>query len=89
MSDAKSVFPSPSTSPFPGGRSVASQAIATPCVKICQVDPVSSLCLGCGRTTQEIGAWTSMSAERRTAVMDQLPARLENLRRQRPEAFAD
>ncbi|MFG1422216.1 DUF1289 domain-containing protein [Roseixanthobacter liquoris] len=85
MSDAKPVFPSP----FPGAPAAASQAIATPCVKICQVDPLSSLCLGCGRTTQEIGAWISMSAERRAAVMAQLPARLQRLRQQRPEAFAD
>ncbi|MEP9367180.1 DUF1289 domain-containing protein [Xanthobacter sp. VNH20] len=85
MSDARPVSPSP----FPGGPAAASQAIATPCVKICRVDPVSSLCLGCGRTTQEIGAWISMSAERRTAVMAQLPVRLERLRQLRPEAFAD
>ena len=38
----------------------------SPCVKICTYDPGSGLCLGCGRTLDEIGDWFSMTdAERR------------------------
>ena len=28
----------------------------TPCIKICVVDPLSGLCIGCGRTVAEISA---------------------------------
>ena len=31
--------------------------ISTPCVKICVVDPVLALCVGCGRSVAEIAAW--------------------------------
>lgn len=54
--------------------------IKTPCVKVCVVDPMSSLCIGCGRSLQEIGGWLSMSAARREAVIASLPARLKALR---------
>ncbi len=61
--------------------------IDTPCIRVCVVDPLSGLCIGCGRTLQEIGAWTGMSPQRRSAVMATLPGRLERLRRERPDAF--
>ena len=35
--------------------------ISTPCVKICVVDPVSALCIGCGRSVEEIAGWTGLS----------------------------
>ena len=50
--------------------------IETPCVKICTVDARSRLCLGCGRTIDEIAAWTAMSAGERSRIMAELPARL-------------
>lgn len=50
--------------------------IESPCVKICTLDARSGMCLGCGRTVDEIGRWTAMSAAERTRVMGQLPARL-------------
>jgi hypothetical protein len=50
--------------------------IETPCVKICTLDARSSLCLGCGRTIDEIAGWAAMSAADRTRVMGELPARL-------------
>jgi len=41
------------------------KAIATPCVKVCIVDPESSLCLGCHRTLMGIAGWARLSdAER-------------------------
>ncbi len=48
----------------------------TPCVKICTYDPGTGLCLGCGRTLEEIGAWYAMSDAERRAVIEQLPERL-------------
>jgi len=50
--------------------------IATPCVKICVVDPVSGLCIGCGRTPGEVAAWSEMSDEERADIMSGLDGRL-------------
>ena len=49
----------------------------SPCVKVCTYDPATGLCLGCGRTLEEIGAWLSMRDEERRAVMEKLPERLK------------
>ncbi|RFC65172.1 DUF1289 domain-containing protein [Fulvimarina endophytica] len=51
--------------------------IETPCTGICQLHPKTGLCLGCGRTGSEIGAWSALSRADRTALMAELPARLE------------
>jgi predicted Fe-S protein YdhL (DUF1289 family) len=50
--------------------------IETPCVKICTLDARIGLCLGCGRTIDEISRWATMSASARAQVMSELPARL-------------
>jgi len=53
---------------------------STPCVRICVVDPVSALCIGCGRTVAEIAAWPAMAEPERIAVMAGLDARLREAR---------
>lgn len=63
--------------------------VPTPCIKVCVVDPLSSLCIGCGRTMQEIGGWLGYGPERRAAIMAALPERLARLRAQNPDAFSD
>nr|WP_151719232.1 DUF1289 domain-containing protein [Gemmobacter serpentinus] len=50
-------------------------AVESPCVKRCQLHPVTRSCTGCHRTLEEIGLWSSMSPEARRAVMADLPAR--------------
>lgn len=50
--------------------------IESPCVNICTLDARSGLCLGCGRTIDEIAQWGGMSAAERDRVMRELPARL-------------
>ncbi len=50
--------------------------IATPCIKVCTMDPLAKLCAGCGRTLDEIGRWGSMSDGERAHIMATLPARL-------------
>ena len=50
--------------------------IETPCVKVCTLDARMGLCLGCGRTVDEIARWTAMNASERAQVMRELPARL-------------
>lgn len=54
-------------------------AASSPCVNICQMDDDSDLCLGCGRTIDEIIAWGSLRENQRQAIMADLPARLEKL----------
>ncbi len=50
--------------------------IESPCVNICTLDARSGLCLGCGRTIDEIAQWSTMSAAERGRVMRELPGRL-------------
>ena len=54
--------------------------ISTPCVNVCVVDPASALCIGCGRTVDEIAAWPAMPETERLAVMAGLDARLREAR---------
>ena len=49
--------------------------IASPCIKVCIIDPVSGLCSGCGRTLGEIAAWARLDAGERRRSMAELPAR--------------
>ncbi|MBS9478152.1 DUF1289 domain-containing protein [Ancylobacter radicis] len=49
--------------------------VSTPCVSICTLDASGRLCVGCGRTLSEIGAWSTMSESERRAVMARLQRR--------------
>ncbi len=49
--------------------------IASPCIKVCAVDGMTGLCVGCGRTLKEIGAWSRYAPAEREAIMAALPAR--------------
>jgi predicted Fe-S protein YdhL (DUF1289 family) len=40
------------------------------------MDTVSGLCVGCGRTLEEIARWSVMSGEERRAIMAELAARI-------------
>jgi predicted Fe-S protein YdhL (DUF1289 family) len=60
--------------------------IESPCIKICTLDARSGLCLGCGRSIDEIARWTTMSAAERARVMAELPARLAGGRQQAARA---
>jgi predicted Fe-S protein YdhL (DUF1289 family) len=54
--------------------------ISTPCVNICVVDPLSALCIGCGRSTAEIASWRDLSEPERVAIIGVLGARLAESR---------
>ncbi|MFN3607464.1 MAG: DUF1289 domain-containing protein [Hyphomonas sp.] len=56
------------------------EPIKSPCIKVCAVDGQTGLCLGCGRTLPEIGAWTRLGEAERGAVIASLPARIERLK---------
>lgn len=51
-------------------------AVSSPCVKLCQLDPATRLCQGCGRSLDEIGRWSNLSEAERRAIMTELPTRL-------------
>ena len=57
--------------------------IASPCVKLCVVHPDARICLGCHRTIDEIAAWSRMSADERSQIMADLPARGTELKQRR------
>ena len=54
--------------------------IQSPCIKTCVLDQTSGLCIGCGRTLNEIGQWLSLSEAERRHVMSELPRRLALLK---------
>ena len=65
------------------------RAIRSPCIKLCVVEPLSGLCIGCGRTLREIGGWASFSPDARDRIMAVLPDRLVRLRQTAPDAFME
>ena len=54
--------------------------IESPCVQICVVHPETRICTGCYRTIDEITDWSRMTPEVRRNIMDDLPARADQLK---------
>ena len=48
----------------------------TPCIGVCKMDPRIALCVGCGRTLQEIASWGRMQSAERRAIMATLDQRM-------------
>jgi predicted Fe-S protein YdhL (DUF1289 family) len=59
---------------------MSASAPLTPCIKVCVIDTLSALCIGCGRTIAEIAAWTAMGEAERLAVMAGLGERMVRAR---------
>jgi len=55
--------------------------VESPCNNVCAVEPISALCIGCGRSLAEIEGWMRMGADERVRIMAQLPRRLAALGR--------
>ena len=53
----------------------ANHTVASPCIRVCQIDRESGLCRGCWRTLAEIAAWPELSEPGKKAVLSQLPLR--------------
>jgi len=51
----------------------------SPCVGVCRLQPRSGLCLGCGRSGDEIAAWRDLGDDRRAEVWRLLPGRMAEL----------
>ncbi|HPG89581.1 MAG TPA: DUF1289 domain-containing protein [Hyphomicrobium sp.] len=56
----------------------AAPQMESPCIKTCAIDAGSGLCVGCGRTRNEIAMWSSISSSERRRIMAELPARLKD-----------
>lgn len=57
--------------------------IESPCVKICVIHPEAQICVGCHRSRDEIGLWSTMTPEARRKVMAELPGRAATLVKRR------
>ncbi|MCO6385551.1 DUF1289 domain-containing protein [Aliihoeflea sp. 40Bstr573] len=55
--------------------------IESPCILVCSIDMATGFCFGCGRTREEIGAWTTMTPQARREMMAELPTRLATMER--------
>jgi predicted Fe-S protein YdhL (DUF1289 family) len=55
--------------------------LKTPCVNVCLLNTETGLCIGCGRTIDEIARWSTMSDRERRAIMGALPKRMERSER--------
>jgi hypothetical protein len=49
--------------------------VPSPCIKVCRVDPETRRCVGCRRTLAEIGAWPTLDAMARRALLADLAER--------------
>jgi len=47
-----------------------SQSVETPCMAICRTE--NEVCIGCGRTTEEIEKWLDYTDNERKTVMERL-----------------
>ncbi|QEC50842.1 DUF1289 domain-containing protein [Baekduia soli] len=46
----------------------------SPCIDVCEIDPVTDRCEGCGRTLDEIAEWSTYSPQERRRTMAELEA---------------
>ena len=60
----------------------------SPCVNVCVIDPISSFCIGCGRTTEEITHWTKYTDKQRKTVTLGLSSRLKKITKDRKRGSA-
>jgi uncharacterized protein len=50
-------------------------AVTSPCTSVCRIDAPTGHCEGCGRTLQEIAAWSTMGDDDKRRVWALLPQR--------------
>ena len=49
--------------------------VPSPCVKVCEFDPVIGLCRGCYRELDEIALWSQLATVQKRRILDRLDAR--------------
>lgn len=53
--------------------------IESPCNQVCTIDVPTGICVGCGRTLNEIAEWGDANPERQKAISQNLPERIARL----------
>ncbi|EWH08709.1 hypothetical protein DS2_16194 [Catenovulum agarivorans DS-2] len=56
----------------------SSVQVQSPCVRNCCLDSVD-ICIGCGRSIDEITGWTQMTAQQKRQTIEVAKQRLNNL----------
>ena len=49
--------------------------VDSPCIDICTIDPDSNLCIGCGKTLEEIKNWFNFTTKEKEIVLKSLEIR--------------
>jgi predicted Fe-S protein YdhL (DUF1289 family) len=49
----------------------------SPCISVCQMDPMTGYCVGCTRTIDEIRDWIISTPDERHAILAKIAARRE------------
>ena len=52
----------------------------SPCISVCQMDAQTGWCIGCLRSIEEIGAWSTNTDQDKRAVWQRISERLEFLK---------
>ena len=55
------------------------EEVPSPCIRSCTLDS-EDVCIGCGRTIDEIMEWANASASRKREIKAMLPERLKSRR---------
>lgn len=53
--------------------------VESPCIGVCQLN-ADRVCIGCGRTLDEIAEWLDADAARRSAIRDAAAGRISRIR---------
>ena len=53
------------------------QPVASPCISVCELSD-EEVCLGCGRTLQDIAEWSGADEARRREIVEQARQRMIN-----------
>lgn len=56
--------------------------VVSPCIKLCQIDAESNLCIGCYRTLDEIGIWSRTSSDQKLQILRAVELRRDERDRQ-------
>jgi predicted Fe-S protein YdhL (DUF1289 family) len=53
--------------------------VPSPCISVCVLDRSANVCIGCGRTLDEIASWSELDDDARREVLARLPERLAHV----------
>lgn len=55
---------------------MSKEAVPSPCIRVCALDPGTDICTGCGRTLDEIAEWASAPHARQRRIVADAAKRL-------------